>query len=1128
MQSFFVSSTFKDMQVERDALHRTVMPRLREQAAKNGDNIQFVDLRWGISTADLDNKDSTSKILSVCLQEVQNCKPYMIVLLGERYGWIPPADQIREAGSLVNFSLEDPDISVTELEIRFGMYLAKDQLDRCIFCLREPMDASRLTEEQKALYLPTNDDDARRMAALREKIKHSPGAKVITYRLENIDGKLTGCEEFSEKLYSALEDLLAPTWKRRKNFPWERRQREEDGITAENHLRNFAERKQTLQQITDTIRYTQIVMLEGEGGCGKSAIMAKLNQMYQKSKFKSEVIFCGTSTGCMTVQQLMRLMIWIIDEVNGKLHNDVEDQQLQDHFQDKLKNYNGPTLLFFIDAIDQLAPDQDLFESRFLPPEMSNSIRMIISTTGAVRINPTALTGFGFKKILLAPPTDDELATILHSRFASEHKQISQKVAQKILKNPCCKNMLGMEVMVRRLLMLGQKDFDEINRLEQTMGGAEAIDTYLLQLIEKFSTDLDALIIDYFFDVGRFLDEVDYAHTTMLLYLIGIMQHGISPQELEDLSELIATDPVYSTIPGDHPWRHFWDPISFARLKRFMGGLLVERSTGCIDLSHRLLRKALRSSSTFATIAPVVRHWLISLPSHNDQKLENILPISRLAEEHNRRTYTEDGYPQQGDLINYYFSDPICETGRLEATDDPEGVRQLALLERSIIQDITDEDQNDVAASYCQILSFLIKNHASADHFVVWFFGSKIAVTLANLGQNEKACSLRLLSCILSNLHQQKEAFEAGEMQFRDNWTTTRKRRFLLYHCRLLHMMSDLIMDFRLGNIEVNYFDGLTPETVFQKGCTLADECIREDPQYGMFYLRKAALYAAYAKFTASNGGFGFTKSKQQNYTQKAFQCIEQAFRIKVTNFYREYALYIMAICVESVGMEGRGRLLGAKNIVNFGLDICQKTWDLVSADSDLLEIPIECIARFKLAWSRCLEAYSELLSCKDISEYRQKSLDLCAESYLELRNQRDRILTQKDRKYLGRLGVHACMLTLYGYHASVFNDAGYSRIKALNYISNFESGYYRAEARRDFESRWCWAIMLCAEAYSMNLKPQPGLETVNRALDLLKDLRILVDKKGYAVDVNISSIDNVIRIATRLQGKYEQALKES
>jgi hypothetical protein len=50
MQSFFVSSTFRDMQAERDALHRIVMPRLREEARQYGEAVQFVDLRWGIST----------------------------------------------------------------------------------------------------------------------------------------------------------------------------------------------------------------------------------------------------------------------------------------------------------------------------------------------------------------------------------------------------------------------------------------------------------------------------------------------------------------------------------------------------------------------------------------------------------------------------------------------------------------------------------------------------------------------------------------------------------------------------------------------------------------------------------------------------------------------------------------------------------------------------------------------------------------------------------------------------------------------------------------------------------------------------------------------------------------------
>ena len=1128
MQSFFVSSTFKDMQGERDALHRTVMPRLREQATKNGENIQFVDLRWGISTADMDSTESTSKILSVCLREVQNCKPYMIVLLGQRYGWIPPAEQIREAGTQMEFTPEDLDISVTELEIRFGMYVSKGQLDRCIFCLREPMEEAALTPEQKEIYLPGNDADARRMAALRAKIQNTPGAHVITYRLESRDGALTGYDDFSEKLYAALEGLLAPRWEVRKHLLWQQRQREEDAITAENHLRCFVERKDTLQQVIDAVRYTQVVLLEGEGGCGKSALMAKLNKMYQQAKYNSIVIFCGASSGCMTVSQLMRLMLWRLEVIQGKVFPDVEEDRLQEHFRERMQSYDGPICIFFVDAIDQLAPDEDLFESRFLPPEMSGSIRLILSTTGAVRLNPAALTGFSFRNIQLQPPQEAELRTILHSRFASEHKQISQKVADKLLENPCSKNMLGMEIMTRRLVMLGQKDFAEISRLEQTMGGSEAIDTYLLRLIDGLSTDLNQLIIDYFFDVSRFLDEEDYSRTAMMLYLIGIMQHGITVQELEELSHCLHTNEAFAKIPEDHPWMHFWDPVSFARLKRFMGGLLVERGNGNIDLSHRLLRQALRSASTFSVIAPVLRCWLITLPAESSQKLENILPVSRLAEEDNRRNQADADPSLQNDRIDAFFSDPIRHAGNLDSNGDPEGTRQLEILERSVLQDITGEDQNDAAASYCTLLSLIIQNGASADHYTIWFFGSRLAASLARLGQAEKACALRFMSCILSQLHKQKEAFEAGEERFRENWTAKRKRRFLFFHCRTLQMMADLRMDFRLGNVALSYFDGMTPEAVFQKGCALADECIREDPDYGLFHLRKAALYAAYAKQTSSGGNFGFVKSKQQRYTQEAFRCIQQAFRGEVTDFFRDYALDIIAICMESIHMDGSGRVFGGKKVLEFGIEMCRRTWELVTSYGDVQKLSVDCVARFRLAWGRCLDARGELPFCTDPGPWRQQSLDICAESYLELRRQKDRKLSKPDRKYLGLLGVHASMMMLYGKTSQAMTDAGYSRMQALRYIANREAGYFRAEARRDFESRWSWALMLCAEGCSHALKPGAGVASMDKAIALLEELRKVTSEKGYAVDISTSRIDGFLDLAKRQRAEYAEKAEKS
>ncbi len=47
----FVSSTFRDMQTERDYLVRVVFPELKERCAKRGLHLIDVDLRWGVTEA---------------------------------------------------------------------------------------------------------------------------------------------------------------------------------------------------------------------------------------------------------------------------------------------------------------------------------------------------------------------------------------------------------------------------------------------------------------------------------------------------------------------------------------------------------------------------------------------------------------------------------------------------------------------------------------------------------------------------------------------------------------------------------------------------------------------------------------------------------------------------------------------------------------------------------------------------------------------------------------------------------------------------------------------------------------------------------------------------------------------
>ena len=79
----FVSSTFLDMQAERDELVKRVFPQLRALCEARGVRWSDVDLRWGVTD------ERRGAVVEICLAEIRACRPYFIGLLGERYGWVP-------------------------------------------------------------------------------------------------------------------------------------------------------------------------------------------------------------------------------------------------------------------------------------------------------------------------------------------------------------------------------------------------------------------------------------------------------------------------------------------------------------------------------------------------------------------------------------------------------------------------------------------------------------------------------------------------------------------------------------------------------------------------------------------------------------------------------------------------------------------------------------------------------------------------------------------------------------------------------------------------------------------------------------------------------------------------------
>ncbi|MGD1065025.1 MAG: DUF4062 domain-containing protein [Terracidiphilus sp.] len=86
----FVSSTFEDLKVERNALQSEVFPELQRLCGQRGARFQAIDLRWGVR----DEAGLDQKTMEICLREIQRCqatgvRPNFIALLGDRYGWQP-------------------------------------------------------------------------------------------------------------------------------------------------------------------------------------------------------------------------------------------------------------------------------------------------------------------------------------------------------------------------------------------------------------------------------------------------------------------------------------------------------------------------------------------------------------------------------------------------------------------------------------------------------------------------------------------------------------------------------------------------------------------------------------------------------------------------------------------------------------------------------------------------------------------------------------------------------------------------------------------------------------------------------------------------------------------------------
>lgn len=178
----FISSTFKDMHAERDHLRHHVFPNLAEKLRERRRHLETIDLRIGVETIELAGEEEKElQVLKVCLDEIERSRPFLIVLLGDRYGWIPLESRMKAAVQEAGIATEVAGKSVTALEIEYGVLLTDPaQGRRCLFFFRDPLPYDEMPPEIAERYSDqyAGDEAVRighaRLVSLKESIENNP------------------------------------------------------------------------------------------------------------------------------------------------------------------------------------------------------------------------------------------------------------------------------------------------------------------------------------------------------------------------------------------------------------------------------------------------------------------------------------------------------------------------------------------------------------------------------------------------------------------------------------------------------------------------------------------------------------------------------------------------------------------------------------------------------------------------------------------------------------------------------------------------------------------------------------------------------------------------------------------
>ena len=185
----FLSSTFQDLQHERDYLVKYTFPAIRQIAEKRNVEFSVVDLRWGVT----EEEAHQGKVIEICLNEVEETRPFFIGIIGSRYGWCPKETDLEHNQRLLHLfpcvaDYVQRGLSMTEMEMEYGIQAIHERIYANFYLKDAP-----LSPEQ---------EDYDKLIKLREKIKQNAEQGICQAY------SFSTPKQLGESIYLSLKNLL--------------------------------------------------------------------------------------------------------------------------------------------------------------------------------------------------------------------------------------------------------------------------------------------------------------------------------------------------------------------------------------------------------------------------------------------------------------------------------------------------------------------------------------------------------------------------------------------------------------------------------------------------------------------------------------------------------------------------------------------------------------------------------------------------------------------------------------------------------------------------------------------------------------------------------------------------------